>query len=722
LVENHPTVSWESDEHGQTSFISANVEQVYGYTAQEIYDHGPTLWFGRIHPEDQAQAQRAFERLMRDGSRFDIEYRIQHKDGRWIWLRDRSGFVYQKDGTHYACGAFLDITKRKRAEQELQDSAEKFSKAFDHSPNMMMLANAETRTMLEVNQAYIQRMGYAAEDIVDVPGKLGHAITQTDVTDAVFQTIREADRLSDYDVVVNTRDGKELNLLVFAEPVDIQGKHLHIITLVDITDRKRAEEAMRKSSIIINSTTDAVITTDLAGNITFWNRGAERIYGYRAAEVLGRSISLIYKDENQHVLESMIADLLHGNNLPNVEVTCLDKDQQDVDILLSLTPIKDKDGNITELVGITKDISERKQAEEALRFERGRAQQYLDIAGVILVALDSQQRIILINPKGCEILGYSKEEILGQNWFETCLPSDNVTEVKEVFDKVVSGQLEHVEYYENEILTKDGDQRMIAWHNSVLRDHAGRIVGLFSSGEDITERKQAEAQLQEYQARLRSLGKDLTLAEERERRRIAASLHDGACQSLAMANLRLQALQTTLEPERQNATGEVCQNIEQVVQELRDLTFDLSPPTLYMFGLEPAIEELLDQELKVKQGIRYTFTAAEGYLPLTDELRVLLYQSVRELIINMVKHAQANQVDVTLFQEGETVRVSLRDNGRGFEKEQVKSSMSSAGGFGLFNVAERLRSIGGEMQIESALGQGSHFILTAPLTQTSPAN
>jgi len=135
--------------------------------------------------------------------------------------------------------------------------------------------------------------------------------------------------------------------------------------------------------------------------------------------------------------------------------------------------------------------------QRTLRQEKERAQQYLDTAGVMLISLDNQQSVTMINPKGCEVLGCPREEIVGQNWFDTFLPRENTDEVRRVFDQIMSGDLQSVEYYESPILRGDGQQRIIAWHNSILRNGSGQIIGLFSSGEDVTERKRAQDALQE---------------------------------------------------------------------------------------------------------------------------------------------------------------------------------------------------------------------------------
>ncbi len=151
------------------------------------------------------------------------------------------------------------------------------------------------------------------------------------------------------------------------------------------------------------------------------------------------------------------------------------------------------------------EITERKRAEETLKKENTGAQRFLDIAGVMLVAINPDQKVILINRKGCEILGYKQEEAVGKNWFDTFLPERERNRVKEFFVKLISGEVEPIEYFENPILTRNGEERMVAWHNTLLKDENGNILGTLSSGEDITERKRVEKEMHDNEERLQTL-------------------------------------------------------------------------------------------------------------------------------------------------------------------------------------------------------------------------
>ncbi len=168
-------------------------------------------------------------------------------------------------------------------------------------------------------------------------------------------------------------------------------------------------------------------------------------------------------------------------------------------------PILDAKGIISEWFGMASDVTARKQAEAAVREQRDTAQRYLDVAGVILVALDASGKVTLINRKGCDLLGYREQEIIGRSWFDRILPARQRAGTRKVFEQILSGKLQEVEYHENTILTREGCERLVAWQNRALTDENGRIIGTLSSGEDITARKQAEMALQESETRYRQL-------------------------------------------------------------------------------------------------------------------------------------------------------------------------------------------------------------------------
>jgi len=161
----------------------------------------------------------------------------------------------------------------------------------------------------------------------------------------------------------------------------------------------------------------------------------------------------------------------------------------------TLEPAKDENGRVEGLILSLLDVTETVKVEQALREERDRAQGYLDIAGVIIVVIGSDETVAQINRRGCEILGCAEEEIVGRNWFDSFIPERMRERIRSVFRANVSGEDVVLERFENPILTQSGEERLIWWHNALLRDGSGKVTGALSSGEDITERRRAEEEL-----------------------------------------------------------------------------------------------------------------------------------------------------------------------------------------------------------------------------------
>ena len=183
---------------------------------------------------------------------------------------------------------------------------------------------------------------------------------------------------------------------------------------------------------------------------------------------------------------------------------------------------------------------------------------------------------------------------------------------------------------------------------------------------------------------------------------------------MALLKMQIQGLCEAMEPEERRPFEAICEGLTETMEDLRTLTRDLSPPSLYVAGLEAAIESLLEDQIQAKHGLRYTLEVTPEAVPKADDLRVLIFQSVRELLINVVKHAKADHVRVTIKRRGPYIQITVADNGIGFNVRAVETAMSRAGGFGLFSIRERLELIGGRLKIQSRPGRGSRLTLIVP--------
>lgn len=234
---------------------------------------------------------------------------------------------------------------------------------------------------------------------------------------------------------------------------------------------------------------------------------------------------------------------------------------------------------------------------------------------------------------------------------------------------------------------------------------------------EITKHKRTLAELRASQQQLRALSLQLAVAEESERRRLAFDLHDHVGQMLAMMQLRLHMLrESSGEEETKRAVGALTEQLASVIADVRNLTFDLSPPALNEIGLGAALDQLANQIVS-SHGVVAQAEEDPSPKPLGSSERAILFRAARELMLNVVKHAKARHMNVVVRRRGGRVLVEVSDDGVGFEPSVLKGDLPDGRKtFGLRSVHERLSTLGGDMKIESVPGKGTKVTLSAPLS------
>lgn len=268
----------------------------------------------------------------------------------------------------------------------------------------------------------------------------------------------------------------------------------------DVTERRRALAAVRESEArfrtLAEMLPETVFEIDPTGTLTFVNRNAYAMFGYTEADVeAGLNCLDTLAEEDRARAAANIQGIFSGRPAEPHEYTARRTDGSTFPVLIHVVPILEA-GRPVGGRGLVVDVSRQKRTEEALREARDRAQMYLDLAEVMLVALDAEGRVTLMNRRGVEVLGVTEQEALGVDWFETFLAPEKRASVREIFDGLLAGDTETYGRVEQPVRRADGEDRLIAWHNTVLRDETGRIIGTLSSGEDITDRKRAEERFQ----------------------------------------------------------------------------------------------------------------------------------------------------------------------------------------------------------------------------------
>lgn len=365
---------------------------------------------------------------------------------------------------------------------------------------------------------------------------------------------------------------------------------------------------------------------------------------------------------------------------------------------------------------LMQEIALREQATAALQESEARHRQLIDSAASAIIRLKTDGTITFMNEFGEQLFGWAADEAVGKPI--TMLLPEFETSGRSLSDLVQSVVDNPEEYatFENENVTRDGRRIWMAWSNRPIYDAEGQLAEIMTVGQDRTVQHQAEQELVESQERLRRLASELALAEERERRRIASEIHDNLSQTLAFARMRLSAILSEAPEEQKPDLGQLQELLESAVADTRSVTFELSPPVLYTMGLEAAVEWLA-RHLGERHGFSVHLQKPDEPRHLTEEARTILFQAVREVFNNMIKHARAHNAFVDIAEVDGHLQVQVRDDGVGFDPDKAKWSAKQTSGFGLFNIRERLQQLGGGMEIDSAPGEGTTIRLRVPLAE-----
>jgi PAS domain S-box-containing protein len=374
-------------------------------------------------------------------------------------------------------------------------------------------------------------------------------------------------------------------------------------------------------------------------------------------------------------------------------------------------PIEDHLTGSRLLAVMNEDETESRLQEAARRESDRRFRRLFESSreGVLASGLDGV--LHTANPAAARILGYDHpEELIGRPAAEIYL---NPTRR----DEVISLLWEQGFMDEVEVIFKSRDGRAVHVQGSLTIDFDadGRPTGQILIFSDVTRRKMAEEALLANQRQLSALAAELALIEEKERRRIAADLHDRVGSSLFSAKIKVKAVEAgTGDPAAKRELGEIGGMIDQIIQDTRSLTSELALPVLYELGLEAAVEWLAEK-VQNEHGLAVKVVDDGHRLPLSEEMRGLLFRSVREMLLNTVKHARASSVEIRLEKGDDGLQIQIADDGRGFQVGRMWTDRHVSGGWGLFSIRERLSHVGGRLHIVSAPGEGTTTRIDLPL-------
>lgn len=477
---------------------------------------------------------------------------------------------------------------------------------------------------------------------------------------------------------------------------------------------------------ILESLEGGVLTIDKNRRITSFNRSAEEIMGYKREEVLNKDCCQILKSELCEESCPLEEVLEYGKPIFSYEVKITNKVGEEVSVNITTSPLRSKDNEIIGAVENFRDLSRHKGLWGKLREERNKAQQYLNIAGVIIVAIDERGKVSLINKKGCDVLGYKENEIIGKNWFDLCVPEIDRKARKETFARVMAGEEEEAEDYENTILTQAGEERIIAWHNTSLIDETGRIIGTLSSGEDITLRKQTEEELIQSE-KLASLGQLAASVVHEVNNPLAGIM---VYVKLLLKKYREKNLQTEKSETQLLKMEKELERTSRIIRNLLDFARQ-SEPIMKPVEINKVIEAAL---LLVENQINLeNINLKKGLDPNLPSV-FADFDKIQQVLINIILNAiqampEGGTLTITSSNAGivriggsqkNAVKIVIEDTGVGIPKENLNKLFTP-----FFTTKEKGKGVGlglsvahgiigkhkGKMEVESELDIGTTFTI-----------
>ena len=506
-----------------------------------------------------------------------------------------------------------------------------------------------------------------------------------------------------------------------AEQINLK---LHLLQEKEKADAIRLARAQSAANTL-RAMHEGVLLLELDGTILFVNPAVEQVTGLAGRDIVGRNLA------------SLLLTFLRGDDLQQAQhglgLLRLGQTQEYATMLLrrpdgtsyhilpsvSVMDAQEEDGGRRLAVLTLKDVSELHKASRQLEDSERKYRELVENANSIIMRITPEHNITFFNEYAQKFFGFTSAEVLGRNLIGTIVPAvDSSGHDSRLLLQAIAADPELYASNENEYVCKSGQRVWVHWANRAVRDGQGKVLELLCVGADVTQRRTLEDAARRYQERLSALAERLAVTEEEDRWRISRNIHDTVIQSLSLANIRLGAIAKPLHEanlmDEARALGLARELLNHAIDECRMVMSDLTPALLYELGLVPALQELA-QRLGTLHGVRIEVAEEGAITSMKNSMRGLLFESVRELITNALKHSGSSEIRVAVRCSDASLVITVADDGKGFDTSVVGVPSAHHGGFGLFSIRQRLDGLWGRLEFISAPGKGTVATIHVPL-------
>lgn len=711
LLQHTPAVIYTCKATGDfgATFISDNLRQQMGYEPDE-FTADPLFWRDRIHPDDTARVFEALGSILETGHH-SHEYRFRSKEGSYIWVYDELRLVRGEDGKPVEMvGYWVDITERKEAEQALKESEEKYRTLFTTSSLGIQVSDREGRITLS-NPAHHAMQGASEGQLI---GKYVWDFQKTKeekkfLQDYYKQIIHQQPAPEPFHTKNITLDGRALFIRVdWNYLFDSKGEVSAIYSVIsDITEQRNAEAALKETAHYTSRAQEIshlghykldphTLSVEASDELL-------RIFGLTGGDKgLDAFVNAVHPDDLEYDLSHIARGMEHGEPW-DIEHRLLMKDGTVKWVHAVGEPVLDEDGGTLHVVGIVQDITEHKQAQEDLKNSEEKYRKVISSSPIGIVVCDSSGQCVSTNKAMAEIIGATPEQVLKQNFH-------------------------HIESWKTsglyEKALKALKQRKTQHHDAMLRTSFGKDRYLdayfvpFASDSlmvmmsDITKQKKAE-ELEVSLEQSRKMSIHSERIKEAERKRIAREVHDDLGQNLTGIFMEVMALKQGLPMENElieQRLSAIASIANDTITSVQRISHELRSSLLDTLGISAAIENELDiYKETMGMGVEMRSNPKDMVVPI--EITVQFYRIFQEAMTNIVRHADAKNIFVSLSLHGGLLTLEVKDDGRGIKKEHSEGAAS----LGLLGIRERAALLGGTVSITGQAGKGTALKVEVPL-------